>query len=61
MRVIFIVLLQHALRVEPHELDAVICFGISWRAQLSKTFVARSQFALAFPIFRHCLEHAFAF
>src|SRR5436305_10832991 len=31
MRVIFIVLLQHALCVEPHEVDAVICFGISWR------------------------------
>jgi hypothetical protein len=29
--VIFIVLLQHALCVEPHELDAVICFGISRR------------------------------
>jgi hypothetical protein len=31
MRVILNVLLQHALRVEPHELDAVICFGISRR------------------------------
>jgi len=31
MRVILNVLLQHALRVEPHELDAVIRFRISRR------------------------------
>ena len=40
MRVILIVLLQHALRVEPHELDAVIALG--FRGHGPATSITRS-------------------
>ena len=50
MGVILNVLLQHALRVEPHELDAVICFGISRRRAGDEHHALGGDSVLADPV-----------